>query len=67
MNVWPLGEYDMFIGIKLFKLHHARVDCHHKNLHYIKEEGNIRTMNGIPRPVSIGPTVEELSQVVLVV
>jgi hypothetical protein len=53
LNIFPLGSYDYLIGMDWLDQHHAILDCHNKEFTCLDEEGNLRTMQGIPRAVTI--------------
>jgi hypothetical protein len=53
LNIFPLGSYDCLIGMDWLDQHHAIIDCHNKAFTFLDEEGNLRTVQGIPRAVTI--------------
>ena len=53
LNILPLGSYDYLIGMDLLDQHHALLDCHNKEFTCLDEEGNQKTVQGIPRVVTI--------------
>jgi hypothetical protein len=53
LNILPLGSYDCLIGMDWLDQHHAILDCHNKAFTCLDEEGNQRTVQGIPRAVAI--------------
>ena len=53
LNILPLGSYDCLIGMDWLDQHHAILDCHNKAFTCLDEEGNHRTVQGIPRAVTI--------------
>jgi hypothetical protein len=57
LNILPLGSYDILIGMDWLDQHHDILNCHNKVFTYLNEEGNPRTVQGIPRIV----TVQEIS------
>ena len=57
LNILPLGSYDCLIGMDWLDQHHALLDCHNKEFTCLDEEGNHKTVQGIPRVV----TVREIS------
>jgi hypothetical protein len=57
LNILPLGSYDCLIGMDWLDQHHAILDCRNKAFTCLDEEGNQRTVQGIPRAV----TVREIS------
>jgi hypothetical protein len=57
LNIIPLGSYDCLIGMDWLDKHHVVVDCYNKAFTCLNEEGNIRSIQGNPRAV----TVREIS------
>jgi hypothetical protein len=57
LNILPLGSYDCLIGMDWLDQHHAILDCHNKAFTCLDEEWNLRTIQGIPKAV----TVREIS------
>jgi hypothetical protein len=57
LNILPLGSYDCLIGMDWLDQHHAILDCRNKAFTCLDEEGNQRTVQGIPRAI----TVREIS------
>ena len=57
LNILPLGYYDCLIGMDWLDQHHPFLDCHNKEFACLDEEGNLRTMQGILKVV----TVKEIS------
>jgi hypothetical protein len=53
LNIFPLGSYDCLIGMDWLDQHHAILDYHNKAFTFLDEEGNLRTVQGIPRVVTI--------------
>ena len=53
LNILPLGSYDCLIGMDWFDQQHAILDCCNKEFTCLDEEGNRKTVQGIPRVVSI--------------
>jgi hypothetical protein len=53
LNILPLGSYDHIIGMDWLEQHHALLDCRNKAFTCLDEEGNQKTVQGIPRVVSI--------------
>jgi hypothetical protein len=43
-----LGSYDCLIGMDWLHQHHVVLDCYNKALTCLDEEGNLRTVQGIP-------------------
>jgi hypothetical protein len=53
LNIIPLGSYDFLMGMDWLDKHHAILECYNKAFTCLDEEGNLRTVQGIPRVVSI--------------
>jgi predicted aspartyl protease len=53
LNILPLGSYDCLIGMDWLDQHHVVLDCHNKAFTCLDEEGNPRTVQGIPREVTV--------------
>jgi hypothetical protein len=53
LNVLPLGSYDCLIGMDWLDQHHAILYYHNKAFTFLDEEGNRRTVQGIPKDVAI--------------
>jgi hypothetical protein len=53
LNILPLGSYDCLTGMDWLEQHYAILDFHKKEFTFLDEEGNLRTMQGIPRVVTI--------------
>jgi hypothetical protein len=53
LNILPLGSYECLIGMDWLEQHHAILECRNKAFTYLDEEGNQRTIQGIPRDVAI--------------
>jgi hypothetical protein len=53
LNILPLGSYDCLIGMDWLDQHHAILDCRNKAFTFLDEEGNQKTVQGIPRVVAI--------------
>ena len=53
MNIFPLGSYDVLIGMDFLEAHKVKLDFYRKNFKCTDEEGNLRIVKGIPRVVSI--------------
>jgi hypothetical protein len=47
LNILPLGLYDMLIGMDWLAAYKARMDCYHKTLECVSEEGRRITLQGI--------------------
>jgi hypothetical protein len=53
LNIIPLGLYDFLIGMDWLDQHHVVLDYYNKTFTCLDEEGNLRTIQGIPRVVTI--------------
>jgi hypothetical protein len=53
LNIIPLGSYDFLIGMDWLDQHHVVLDYYNKDFTYLDEEGNLRTVQGILRAVTI--------------
>jgi hypothetical protein len=52
-NIIPLGSHDFLICMDWFNKHCVILGCYNKAFMCLDEEGNSRTMQGIPRTLSI--------------
>ena len=57
LNIFPLGSYDSLIRMVWLGKHHSIIDSYNKEFTCWDEEGNLRTVQKIPRVV----TVKEIS------
>jgi hypothetical protein len=53
LNIIPFGSYDYLIGMDWLEKHIVVLDFYSKAFTCLDEEGNSRTVQGIPRPISI--------------
>jgi len=53
LNIIPLGSYEFLIGMDWLDQHHVVLDYHNKEFTFLNEEGNPRTIQGIPRVVIV--------------
>jgi hypothetical protein len=53
LNLLPLGSYDLLIGMDWLAAHKTKMDCYHKTLECVNEEGRKMTLQGIQKPVSV--------------
>jgi hypothetical protein len=53
LNVLPLGSYDLLIGMDWLATYKDRLDCYHKTLECVSEEGKRITLQGIQKLVSV--------------
>jgi hypothetical protein len=53
LNITPLVLYDYLIGMDWLDVNHAILECYKKAFTFLDEEGNLRSVQGIPRDVTI--------------
>jgi hypothetical protein len=53
LNILPLGSYDLLIGMDWIATYKSKMDCYHKTLECVSEEGRRITIQGIQKPVSV--------------
>jgi hypothetical protein len=53
LNIIPLGLYDFLIGMDWLDELHVVLECYNKAFTCLDEQGNLRTIQGIPRSVTI--------------
>jgi hypothetical protein len=53
LNSIPLGSYDFLIGMDWLDMHHVFLDCYNTDFTCLDEEGNLKTIRGIPKVVTI--------------
>jgi hypothetical protein len=53
LNILPLGSYDLLIGMDWLATYKARLDCYHKTLECVGEEGRRITLRGIQKLASV--------------
>jgi hypothetical protein len=53
LKIIPLASYECLTGMDLLDKRHDLLDCYNKALTCIYEEGNSRTVQGIPRPIVV--------------
>jgi hypothetical protein len=53
LNIIPLGSYDCLIGMDWLDWHHIFLVLYKKAFNSLDEEGNLRTIQGIPRLVIV--------------
>ena len=51
LNVLPLGSYDVLIGMDWLEAHIVNLECYNNTFECLDEEGNLRVVRGIPKPV----------------
>jgi len=52
-NIIPLGSYDFLIGMDSLDEHQVVIECYNKAFTWMYEEGNLRTIQVIPRAITI--------------
>jgi hypothetical protein len=50
-NIIPLGSYELLIGMDWWYQHHAILDYYNNEFTCLDEEGNLSTIQGIPREI----------------
>jgi hypothetical protein len=53
LNIIPLGSYDCLISMYWLNQYHVVIDYYNKEFTCLDEAGNLRTVQGIPRAVTI--------------
>jgi hypothetical protein len=53
LNIIPLGSHDCLIGMDWLDQHHVVLDCYNKEFTCLDEKGNLRTVQGITRTVTL--------------
>jgi hypothetical protein len=53
LNILPLGSYDCLIGMDWLEQHHVILDYHNKSFTCLNEEGKPRTIQRIPKEVTV--------------
>jgi hypothetical protein len=53
LNIIHLGSYDFIIGMDWLDEHYVVLDCYNKAFTCLDEQGNLRSVQGIPRVVTI--------------
>jgi hypothetical protein len=53
LNIMPLGSYKCLIGMDWLNQHHALMDFRNKRFTCFDEEGNRKTVQGIPRAMAV--------------
>jgi hypothetical protein len=53
LNILPLGSYDLLIGMDWLAAYKTKLDCYHKTLECVNEEGRKTTLQGIQKHVSV--------------
>jgi hypothetical protein len=53
LKILFIGSYDCLIWMDWSDQHHVVLDCHDKTFPFLDEEGNLRTVQGILREVTV--------------
>ena len=53
LNIFPLGSYDILIGMDWLEAHKVKLDCYNKTFECMDEEGNPKVVRGIPKVISV--------------
>ena len=53
MNIFPLGSYDLLIGMDWLEKKKALMNCWDKTLHCVDEEGKPFILQGKPKPIFV--------------
>jgi hypothetical protein len=53
LNIFPLGSYDLLIGMDWLVAYKTKLDYYHKTLECVNEEGRNTTLQGIQKHVSV--------------
>ena len=53
LNILPLGLYNILIGMDWLEQHYVMLDCLHKSILCIDNQGNQVKVQGIPKKVSV--------------
>jgi hypothetical protein len=53
LNIPPLGSYDLLFDMDGLVSYKTKLDCYHKNLECVNEEGRKITLQGIQKPFSV--------------
>jgi hypothetical protein len=53
LNILPLRYYDLLIGMDWLDTYKTKLDCYHKTLECVNEEGRKITLQGIQNHVSV--------------
>jgi hypothetical protein len=53
LNILPLGSYDLLIGMDWLTTHKTKMDCYHKTLECVNEDGRKMALQGIQKLVSV--------------
>lgn len=53
LNVFPLGVYEILLGMDWLYLHWMKVDCYDKIIECVDEQGTKRVLHGKKNPISV--------------
>ena len=53
LNIFPLGSYDVLIGMDWLEKHQANLDCYNKALEYTDGEGRPQIVKGVQKQISV--------------
>jgi hypothetical protein len=53
VNIIPLGSYDCIVCMDWLEKHHVILDCYHKIIICLDEEGKQGKVQGIPRAIVV--------------
>jgi hypothetical protein len=53
LKIFPLGSYEFLIRMDWLDQNHAILDCHNKAFTFLDGEGNLNTIQGIRREITI--------------
>ena len=53
INIFPLGSYDIIIGMDWLEAHRVKLDDYNKTFECMDEEGNPVVVKGIPKVISV--------------
>jgi hypothetical protein len=53
LSIFPIGSYNYLIGMDWLDQNHAIIDYYNKKFTFLDEEGNLRTIQGIHRAITI--------------
>ena len=53
INIFPLGSYDILIGMDWLEAHKVNIDCYNKTFECMDEEGNPSVVRGIPKGIFV--------------
>jgi hypothetical protein len=53
LNILPLGSYDVLIDMDWLTTHKVKLDCYNKTFDCVDDDGNLRIVRGILKPISV--------------